>query len=122
MTVRDQIKPGRRKRSPNGMQRDSKVWSVRGVEDSTISDAQLLSTLLDAPIGRVIDEAVSRLMQEIINETPQIKRKCTTLSNDYSWLLDKKSPPSGDPRVTDLENRLAQKRRDRDIIMGKKPS
>ncbi len=122
MTVRDRVKPSRRKRSPNGVQRSSKVWSVRGVEDPTIADAQLLSTLLDAPIGRVIDEAIGQLMRAFTTEAAQSNRKCMTLPDDFSWLLDTNFTPSNDPKVVELKQRLASRRYDRDVMMGRTPS
>lgn len=121
MTVIDKIKPGRQKRSPNGVQRDSKVWSIRDVKDSTKLKGQVLSTLLDAPLGRVIDEAIKRLMMDFTEEAAESDNKCMTLSDNYSWLLNIDLPPSNDPRVKELESRLAQKRRARDVIMGRKP-
>lgn len=68
---------GRRDRSPDGQQRQSKVHRFRDLEPDTDAKIRALARRFDVPLGRVVDAAVARLFAEITG--PDDEAYCATI-------------------------------------------
>ena len=122
MSIKDEIKHGRKPRSKNGERRQSSVWNIRDVSESTRDDVKLLSAILKANQAHVIELAISNLKQSLVAEHQEKKRYCKTISpnqDDLSWLLDKNEEPSNHKSVIELEERLEKRKLARDVLMGR---
>jgi hypothetical protein len=111
----------RRSRSPNDTQRERQTYYVRDLDPRTESKIKTLSSLLNAQQVRVIDKAVDLLFETL--KADQIS-KCQTSSSPLeslpTWLLNRTPPPGDDPKLQELEAKLAERRRRRDEIMGRR--
>lgn len=68
---------GRRDRSPDGQQRQSKVHRFRDLEPDTDAKIRALAQRFDVPLGRVVDAAVARLFAEVTG--PDDEAYCATI-------------------------------------------
>lgn len=125
MSVREAVQRGRRSRRPNGDPRSNKPWSVKGIEESVKSRISFLAAMLGTTNAAVIDLATKQLSEQLIQQDQAEQRKGSTFSSpllDYASLLKKDEQPSNDPTVTELEKRLQERRKARDVLVGRKPA
>lgn len=123
MSIKEQVRKGRRPRRENGNARDRAQWSVRGVNETTKLLVTILAKTLDTTAAGVIDLAVKRLFQEHQSEIPNSERNGHTISPKadlYGSLLEKHDTSSTDPELIKLEKRLQERRNARDELMGRK--
>lgn len=110
----------RRARSENGSRRHSKALAVRDV--SSLAQARLHRIAEDyrAPRGRILDRAINDLWAALGYEQTEAQ-EADQGKVDLSWIMrpDERLTAADDPRIGELEERLAERRRARDAIMGR---
>lgn len=121
--------PGRRSRSAVGQRRTSRIYQFRDLDPETDIRIGELSLTLGVPRGRVVDEAIRILYQRICAQVAEDPSGyCHTITKAFrgmdpatfmSLIQGKAQSSSDNPKLIELEQRLADRRRQRDELMGR---